>query len=289
MRVPRWTNQYSIESSGPVIRTSSPVSSPTSRRAVSSVVSPGLGVPLGRVQVRPSRSRRRLPTTSCGSPGLVSDDDPAGGRGGRGPQARHGAVAALGRRPVPARPERAQCIATSGPRPAVRGTARPGRRGSRASRRAGGPADATSGPRSTVGAGRRGRNEPAARRPSRRSRARRRRAHESGRRSGRVLRGDAVLHGPQWYRVSPALQVPRRAVRASAARLRCQRATGLGQVDLPARPRRRTGRGRRARARAAPRGAPRASRRRRGSSGRSARPGCPRARALPSVPSISGP
>ena len=57
-----------MRSSGPVIRTSSPVSSPTSRRAVSSVVSSGCGVPLGRVHVRPSRSRRRLPTTSWGRP-----------------------------------------------------------------------------------------------------------------------------------------------------------------------------------------------------------------------------
>ncbi len=68
MRVPDWTNQYSIESSGPVMRTLSPVSSSTSRMAVCSRLSPGSGVPLGSVQVRPSRSRRRLPTTSHGWP-----------------------------------------------------------------------------------------------------------------------------------------------------------------------------------------------------------------------------
>ena len=52
MRVPDWTNLYSIESSGPVMRTSRPVSSATSRRAVASVVSSGSGVPFGSVQVR---------------------------------------------------------------------------------------------------------------------------------------------------------------------------------------------------------------------------------------------
>ena len=51
---------------GSVIRTSSPVSSATSRNAVCSRVSPAVGVPLGSVQVRLSRSRRRLPTTSDG-------------------------------------------------------------------------------------------------------------------------------------------------------------------------------------------------------------------------------
>ena len=52
----------------PLIRTLSPVSSSTSRRAVSSRLSPAIGVPLGNVHVRPSRSRRRLPTTSHGAP-----------------------------------------------------------------------------------------------------------------------------------------------------------------------------------------------------------------------------
>ncbi len=50
------------------MRTSSPVSSATSRSAVSSMVSAPCGVPLGRVHVRPTRSRRRLPTTNCGRP-----------------------------------------------------------------------------------------------------------------------------------------------------------------------------------------------------------------------------
>ena len=49
-----------------------------------------------------------------GSPGLIPDDDAAGRRGGRGPQACHGAVAARGRRPGPDRAARAQCISTSG-------------------------------------------------------------------------------------------------------------------------------------------------------------------------------
>ena len=43
------------------MRTSSPVSSVTSRSAVCSTVSTPSGVPLGSVQLDPSRSRRRLP------------------------------------------------------------------------------------------------------------------------------------------------------------------------------------------------------------------------------------
>ena len=57
---------YSIDGSGSTIRTSRPVSSPTSRSAVSSTVSPGSGVPLGSVQVTASRPRRRMPTTRDG-------------------------------------------------------------------------------------------------------------------------------------------------------------------------------------------------------------------------------
>ena len=49
------------------------------------------------------------------SSGLVADDDAAGGRGGGGPQADHGADAARGRRgAAPERPERAHCITTRG-------------------------------------------------------------------------------------------------------------------------------------------------------------------------------
>ena len=110
-----WTNQYSIESRGPVIRTSRPVSSATSRRAVCSRGLAGVGRALGQGpghgrRVRAGGCRRR-----GGDVRLVPDDDAARGRGGGGPQACHGAVAALddGRR-RPVRPERAQCIATAG-------------------------------------------------------------------------------------------------------------------------------------------------------------------------------
>ena len=54
---PHWTKKYSIESSGAVIRTSSPVSSATSRMAVSSVVSPAIGRALGQGPRRARRAR----------------------------------------------------------------------------------------------------------------------------------------------------------------------------------------------------------------------------------------
>ena len=51
MRVPAWMKKYSIESTGATIRTSSPVSSATSRSAVCLGGLAACGVPLGRVQV----------------------------------------------------------------------------------------------------------------------------------------------------------------------------------------------------------------------------------------------
>ncbi len=63
MRWPDWTKKYWIESTGARMRTSSPVSSSTSRRAVCSIVSAPSGVPFGSDHVTPSRSRRRLPST----------------------------------------------------------------------------------------------------------------------------------------------------------------------------------------------------------------------------------
>src|SRR5688500_5490158 len=104
------------------------------------------------------------------SPGLIPDDDAAGGRGGRGPQACHGAVAARGRRPGPDRAARAQCISTSGRSRAFRIRGRAGR-GPRqpARRRAYGPA---SDPRSSVWRAATAENDEVGTRPSRRSRAR---------------------------------------------------------------------------------------------------------------------
>ena len=161
----RWTR------AAPVIRTSRPVSSATSRRAVSSVVSPRSGVPLGSVQVRPSRSRRRLPTTSWGRPASYRTTMPpaevavavlrrATAPGGAGTATRPGAP---GAGPVH-RDQRARIG-----RSRTRGRA--GRWAAPAGAQAGdGPA---SEPRSTVGArptAREGRGRRAG--PSRRSRAR---------------------------------------------------------------------------------------------------------------------
>ena len=124
--------------------------------------------------------------------------------------------------------------------------------------------------------GRRGAwNDPAGRRPSRRSRTRVDGRTKSGRRPGRVLGGDAVIHGRLWYRFRPALQGrvehrcassprppvparhgprPRSISRRAAATYSVEHAGGVGAQRVEVR-------------RAA-------SRRRRGSSARSARPGC---------------
>jgi hypothetical protein len=86
---------------------------------------PGVGRSLGKgpghdVAISPAR-----PDDEVRDITLEPNDDPAGGCGGRVPQPRHGAMAALDRRSVPARPDRAQCMATSGRgRPSV---GRPGR------------------------------------------------------------------------------------------------------------------------------------------------------------------
>ena len=160
------------------MRTSSPVSSAdlaegrllaSSRR--------GRACPSAASRCWPSRSRRRLPTTSWGTPGRVSDDDAARGGGGGGPQACHGAAAALGRRPAPERPERAQCIVTNGRTRRSR-TMRPGRSRTapaRAQTRVTGRHQghaAGSGRRATA------ENDARAPRPSRRSRRAARRTHE---------------------------------------------------------------------------------------------------------------
>ena len=168
MRVPDWTKKYSIESSGPVMRTLSPVSSPTSRRAVSSVVSPLFGVPLGK---GPGSPVAFATSTSHDEPRLtvfVADDDAAGRRGGRGPQARHGADAALGRRIAPPCPDRAQCMTTRGcGRPSCDRAPTAGWIDRHRPRRL--TNGATSGRRSTVARSAVDRNTPPACRPSRRS------------------------------------------------------------------------------------------------------------------------
>ena len=144
----------------------------TSRSAVSSVVSPGCGVPLGSVQVTPSRSRRRLPTTSCGAPSIEPDDDATGGGGGGLPQAGHAGATDERRGPPRAGASCVQGMTAAGCGRPLRDRA--GRRdGERAPRRA------QRGQRAHVGAAQHGaarrarprRPRPGCR-PSRRSRAR---------------------------------------------------------------------------------------------------------------------
>ena len=154
------------------MRTSSPVSSrdlaerpsPRSSRRAS-------GVPLGRVQVHDVALAPATADDELGSPGLVADDDAARGRGGRGPQACHGAVAALDGGAI--RSDRSGPSASRrGPRRGRSRTAGSCGRGPRqpaaeAGERTGlGPRGARSARR------RRRRRTPAAPRPSRRSRAR---------------------------------------------------------------------------------------------------------------------
>ena len=140
MRVPDWTKKYSIESSGPVIRTASPVSSPTSRSAVCSVVSPRLRRALGE---GPGPAVALATSAAHDQPRLtvfVTDDDPAGGSGGRGPQARHGADAALDRRIAAGQTRIAPSASRHAGAGGRRAIARRRRAGSIASGRGGSPA-----------------------------------------------------------------------------------------------------------------------------------------------------
>ena len=162
--------------------------------------------------------------------GLVTDDDPAGGRGGRGPQPRHGAEAALGRRVAagprgagPAHHDRVTRATSRWTRGRPAGSTRQRPRRLRQRRHVGAAQDG----RAWSTAGRKAAAETS---PSRRSRARADGTDELGRRPGRVLGGDAVVHRAQWYRFSPALQG--RHARASArSGASVPRATR--QVDLP--------------------------------------------------------
>ena len=168
MRVPDWTNQYSIESSGPVMRTSEPglLLDLADGRLLAALA--GVGRSLGE---RPGPPVALPPAAADDEPRLaqfISNDDPAGGGGGRGSQAGHGADAAPGRRTAPGRPERDHSMATCGRGWPLRcrfvtagWIAR-----QLARRRASG---ATSGPRSTVERRPGALNEPDGRRPSRRS------------------------------------------------------------------------------------------------------------------------
>ena len=202
----------------------SPVSSATSRSAVCSVRLAALRRALGEGPGPAVALATAAADDEPRLPGFVADDDAAGGGGGRGPQARHGAEAALG--PTDRRAGR-----RSGPS-ASRHAGAGGRRADRAPtagwierqrpRQADQRRDIRAAQdgrplRRSRGTGRRHvQAEPALPRPDRG-------AHEMGRRPGRVLRGDAVIHGPQWYRFSLPLQ---ERGRISCGALRCQRATG---------------------------------------------------------------
>ncbi len=198
MRVPDWTNVYSMEPSGPVMRTSRPVSSATSRRAVASRrLVAGPGVPFGSVHVLlSSRSRRRLPTTSWARPSAYRTTMPPA----------EVAVAFLRRATAPRRRWDVGAVRNARSEPSASSPAAG----------LGDRADATEwvGDRaSPSGVARRGRHQGlaaglgAAHRVERCARSETesplpeaaRRTHESRRRARRVLGGDAVSHGRQWY------------------------------------------------------------------------------------------
>ena len=263
---PTGRTQYSIESSGPVIRTSSPVSSRdlaegrllgrlaagracpwAASRSRRRARAGGCRRRAGAVRPRTGRRcrRRRWRSRSSGAPRR---------RGGAGTTARPGAPGA-----GPVHRDR-------GPRPAARGCDGGPAGGSRASRRAGARQ------RADVRAAQHGRR--AGRRPERRRPGRGRAAARGpGSTGGRI----GPPAGPRTWRrcCAPwAAMVPRSgrpckcasAARMSA-RLRCQRATGLGEVDLALAQRASTAAGRRARAARSAARWRRASRRRRGSIG----------------------
>ena len=171
MRVPDWTNQYSIEFE----RAGDPdlEAGLLAHLAEGGLLArlAGIGRALGQ---RPGPAVALTPAAAHDEPGLallVANDDPAGGGGGRGPQADHGADAAPGRRAVPGRPDLAHSMVTVGRIRPVAGafeTAGWIARQLARSRVSG----ATSGPRSSVERTPGAWNDPDGRRPRRRSRTR---------------------------------------------------------------------------------------------------------------------
>ena len=173
-------------------------------------VSPGKGVPFGRVQVWISLAP---PGDELRDAGLEPDDDAAGGGCGRLLQASHGADAALERLSRTGPLGRDQCIDNTGrirPLCERRGRARTRTDRQLARSRSSG---ARSARRSTVARAGTARNVAAVRRPSRRSPGARRGAHETRRRASRVLGGDGVLHAA----IVPCQGVFARAVRRRSA------------------------------------------------------------------------
>ncbi len=221
--------------------------------------------------------------------GVESDDDAARGSGGRRPQAGHGADAAPDRRAVPARPERDHAMTTSG-----RGRP-PADRRMAAGLMARQPArscvtGATAGPCRTVARTPGALNVPDGRSPSRRSR--KRVEGRTNRAAGRAAYLAAMLWsmGRLWYRFRQGLQAPHQGPAASSRR---PPATVARRVLRPGRShvarQRRTARERPARdvgsVSRCERSVPRSPR----VIGPVSAARIPRARALPSVPSMSGP
>ena len=194
----------------------------------------GVGRSLGKC---PGPAVSLAAATADDQPGLarlVSNDDPAGGGGGRGSQAGHGADAAPGRRTAAGTPGAGPLHGHLRTRPAAAVALRDGRVDRP-------PAGPQTGEGRDLGAVQHRR--PDARRCERAGRAQAqpsladtcRGADESGRRAGRVLGRDAVIHGRLWYRFRPGLQGRSEQFAHLLRRLRCQRATGFRQIDLPTR------------------------------------------------------
>ena len=155
------------------------------------------GVPLGRVQVRTSRSRRRPPTTSWGRPASYRTTMPPAEvavavlRRATAPRRRWDAGPLRSARNVPNASSPTAGLGDRGRADRVgRGPRQPERR------RANGPA---SGPRNWVWTPATAENEALRSETESPLSGAARRTHETRRRSRRVLGGDAVSHGPQWY------------------------------------------------------------------------------------------
>ena len=114
MRVPDWTNAVldRVERAGDPDLQPGLLLDLAEGRLLAALA--GVGRALGQRPGPPVALAPAAPDDEPRLARLVANDDPAGGGGGRGPQAGHGADAAPGRRTVPGRPELAHSMATSG-------------------------------------------------------------------------------------------------------------------------------------------------------------------------------
>ena len=267
------------------MRTSSPVSSATSRSAVCSSVSPGFGVPLGSVQVLPSRSRRRRPATSCGTPAMLRMTIPPA----------EVAVARLSRATAPtrrARDDRGSGRSSFAQRTATSGPAIAGRRAWERAERDHAPVGAQQDHRPEVRpandrrAVRRGLEADVAMEPEAALPESRRGRREADRRTNREPRGEASLHVQIVPRQRRSARSARRRAAASGARPRRDSAIATWRREQgPIRRRAPPG----AASLAARPGGPRPCPRRRGPPGPVRAAAMPSARALPSACAASGP